>query len=748
MLSRLFRKPAAKPSVRRAPRLKVEQFEDRVVPATFDIQGAGVSVLNLDTPDSVSVVVGATNTVFTLQGGGTWTQVGGAPVANAANVLTIANASFVNSFTLLNTLGDPTSSNNNVVFAIGTNPLTSAAITVTFADIGADNVLFNGGLLSSSGTVDISTTQGVISSPSVVGIDITANRTNLSATTGIGTGGNTVTTSVAILEAIGGLGDISIDNSGTILTVGGAGGLIGVSSGPGASITIINDGGVSVAEAVTVGLDITIQAGSIITIGATVSSTNGGDISLTTSEDNINVNAAVNATGGDITINAEDNLTVTAPVSVAGVGSITLIAEPFVGPSAVSGNFNSTGLGTVTTANGDIDIRSGDGVSIGAAVSAGGTGDVTINADAAIDGVGTFTSTAAGTIATAGGDVSVTAEDVDLGGAINTTTAAGSRVEFFAQLITEVFHLGSNTDYGLTDAELDLITTGTIQVGAASNTGGIRVESQISLAPALARTLSLITAGEITDNAGDAVDDIVVESLALQAGTGIGVGDGLNLAVSNLAAFNTTTGVISVGNNQASASGVLNITTVDGLVGVANNGPGSTSIAGNGTMNVLELVTATGGGDIFLQAFGANANINLSTAGQVFASGGADGDITLDTTLASSGGAININNTTPAIEIQATGATGSIFLNARGAVAFADFVNVQSGNISAGGNIIALANVGMPGGGADITLGAGVNITTRGNTSLFTDPDLVLTGTAGADIVMHPTAIIKGNATP
>ncbi len=385
-------------------------------------------------------------------------------------------------------------------------------------------------------------------------------------------------------------------------------------------------------------------------------------------------------------------------------------------------------------------------------MSAAGTGTITYDTDLDATGTGELQINAAGAgLLTAGGDITFRGQDLDIiNGQINATAGATSDVFILTRDLADVIQFGTEVagaPLGLTDADVDQITAGVLHIGStATNTGGIDVTGTTSLAVGLVPVLHLTTAGAITDATGGEQDDITANSLVLEAGTGIGSADTLNVAaLTNLAILNTTSGNVQLSNRLFSANGTVNITTVDGVVGAANNGPGNLFVANKGTMNVLQLVTATGGGDIGLVTSGATADINLSTDGAVVASGGVDGDINLDTSLATSGGAINVNNTTPFIEINATGAAGDIVLNARDLVAFATNVNVQSGNVAAGGNITANANVGVPGGGADITLASGVNITTRGNVVLNTDPDGALTGMAQANIVMDPTSIIKGN---
>ena len=136
-----------------------------------------------------------------------------------------------------------------------------------------------------------------------------------------------------------------------------------------------------------------------------------------------------------------------------------------------------------------------------------------------------------------------------------------------------------------------------------------------------------INAGNIVDldaGAGAIVDDLASEAAnisgiaaALRAANGIGdVGD-INTAIGTLAASNAAGGNIQIANN-----GPLTVGTVGGLAGVN----GGVSITAPGTITVDEPIAATGGGDVFLSARGANTfdvQVNNTITSQ-------DGDITIN----------------------------------------------------------------------------------------------------------------------
>src|SRR5205085_358433 len=179
--------------------------------------------------------------------------------------------------------------------------------------------------------------------------------------------------------------------------------------------------------------------------------------------------------------------------------------------------------------------------------------------------------------------------------------------------------------------------------------------------------------------------DLKVSQLAVEAVTGIGSADDINVAATNLAFRNTTTGNVRLSN-----TGALTVTAVDGLDGTAGHQVGNfagggtttlvaaspitfavnTSSAGTLTATATETVPPTPnvdnvtvnagitvqstGGDVVFQA-GDNIVINataqvLATAGNVsFTSGFGDNDgegaQTLDGTLSASAatGVVTLN---------------------------------------------------------------------------------------------------------
>ena len=621
------------------------------------------------------------------------------------------------------------------------------------------------------------------------------------------------------LEATTATGGITFVNSGTTLTIGGVNAILtGVRTTTSGSILITNDNTITVGTALIEGVS-TAGGGSItltntsndINITATssgVAATGGNGNVVITAEDNVNVNAAVSAVGtgdititaepgngagtftntaagtvtaelGDISITAADNVVVAGAVAVtAGTGTITIIAEPTVGPSAAAGNFTSTGTGTLTTAGGNISVRAGDSVSVGAGVTAGGAGTITIDADAAVDGIGTFTSTAGGKLATAGGVATITAFDVAIGDTINVTTGATSIVTLTPRTNAAVVNLGTNTAFGVTDTELDLITAGVLRIGTAT-TGNIQITGQVSLDPSKVPVLHLTSAtGAITDNTVGEQDDITVQSLALSADSGVGSLDDLNLAVTNLAINNASNNNVRVTNNMFSPAGALNITTVDGVTGVTNGNPagGVTTITNIGAMNVLQPVVNLGTGTIALTATGdvtlaANVtapfnSVTITTPTNIIDDGVDTTVVTAGTNiLLSSGGRMGGSTpiTTTDVESASTASPtaafrsaldvsygGNIFLTQTGALGNVEIRKVGSGlNLSSVIVTTPTSFVGNNNQFALISAGGALTVDTVFTVNGANNANLLLATTGGFNLVFNAgsNVINNGNST-
>ncbi|MEW7008143.1 filamentous hemagglutinin N-terminal domain-containing protein [Lentilitoribacter sp. EG35] len=146
------------------------------------------------------------------------------------------------------------------------------------------------------------------------------------------------------------------------------------------------------------------------------------------------------------------------------------------------------------------------------------------------------------------------------------TAGSNGRVRISPVFVGQEVDLGSTTDAGtaleLSDAELDTITAGILQIGQAG-IGDINVSDTISPNTAKVNTLSLTTGGSITSTNADPID-IAVYNLALRSGTGLD----LSTRVGNLA-FENANGVVDIDNGSPRG---LAISSLDGLTSSSNGG--------------------------------------------------------------------------------------------------------------------------------------------------------------------------------
>src|SRR6185436_4908818 len=174
------------------------------------------------------------------------------------------------------------------------------------------------------------------------------------------------------------------------------------------------------------------------------------------------------------------------------IGSVTALASPPVAFAAVDGISTNNGAITVTTTNGALTVSN---TPAAPDVNAG-TSTVALTAGGA-NQLLTVTGTVTGT-----GGVTYTADNMTLTGA---TTVTGAIATLQPNTATQLVNLGGADaagTLGLTDAELDTVTAGTLRVGRA-NSGNMTISAAIT--PAGTSTLSLISGAAVTETAGSTI---------------------------------------------------------------------------------------------------------------------------------------------------------------------------------------------------------------------------------------------------
>ncbi|WP_157776189.1 two-partner secretion domain-containing protein [Gloeomargarita lithophora] len=417
--------------------------------------------------------------------------------------------------------------------------------------------------------------------------------------------------------------------------------------------------------------------------------------------------------------------------SLTYVDANVMAIDTVLGTTGVKTNNNSINISTV---NGNLTLSNLTGNKVDA-----GTGTVNLTAG----GNSIFTNNAKASVIGSGG-VTITANRMTL----NTGSTINSGINITTlqpNTAGRLINLGgadvAATTLGLTSAELNTVTAGTLRVGK-NDAGNITVSAAI--APAGTNTLTLITNGTVTQNAGATITET---NLAIKAGGNITLNQ--NNQITNFAASTT-------GNVTLNDLGGLNVDTIDGVNG---------------------LVTTP-------------VNVDLKTTGNITQSAGADIITSGLTTLDAGTGNITLNNTSNnftnlkiansnnavftnliGLNIQGINTTGDVTINPGGAVTqtgaiIANTLNLQSPGFgytldNASNNIVTLNsnNTGtitytdvndfsvgnLTTNNANVTLNApNVNaITFTGNVNVSTGNLAVTSGTinqTGGSIIVNGTA--------
>lgn len=346
-------------------------------------------------------------------------------------------------------------------------------------------------------------------------------------------------------------------------------------------------------------------------------------------------------TGGNAGVAVASNSTITATgagtVLVTGTGGGTGLINAGVALFAATASITSAGGDVTVIGTGGFGVSS-VGVSLtSGTISAGGNGNVNVTGiatSAAGSSPGVSLSNTNPTITSGGGKVTVTAS---ANGSValsmtNSSITSGSNADI--EIVTNSINLGTGasvnsgsgqttiTPYtagtrvnlgggdvltgspltlGFDDSELDRITAGTLVIGDI-NAGNITVSTAVS--PTSVSQLELVTGAQIIDGNSTGTD-ITVTRLGLTASTGIGVGNALDTAVSNLEAT-TATGGIFISN-----TGALTIGDVNGTLSGVNvtGASGGIQLDAAGSLRVFEPVIAPG--SITFNATGTTSDVTV-----------------------------------------------------------------------------------------------------------------------------------------
>ncbi len=721
--------------------------------------------------------------------------------------------------------------NNAITMAVDkslTVSTTSTASGIVLATSSSDVAASGTGAISLTATRNIGFASG--SSLTTVNGNLTLSANSAGTTTGSFSGidinGATVqSTGTGVVSVTGKAGDaagggqtgITVNNAGTLsggtsgtMTVAGTGGPstgnsnFGVHVGSalitsaGANVQITGQGGgtggASTANigvfAINSGVITAGGSGTVTVQGTGGSGTGGSGVGVAVSSIS-SAGSAITSNGGNVSVTgsgggsgtAANNLGVAVAdggvVSAGGSGTVTVQGTGGVGSGAgnigVSVAGNSVANGRITSSGGAVQVTGieGSGAS-GVAINVGGTQAHAI------------------TTATSGGTVTLIGNSISIGANGTVSAQNASSVTIRPNTSTVAINLGTATDtiggpLGLSDAELDQISAGTINIGNNSS-GAITVSAAIThlnanainLDSGTAAVINIAAAAGITTSGGavtftDAVSLNSAGTVTVDTTNAGGTAAGANITFSgtiNGSVANTTSLTVNAGTGGTltltgavgTTTTLANFTATSGtsLTLPAVTTGGALSVTVNTLNNVLTVSSATAvGGTTTFVADNMALNVNVtgttsvtlrqSTAGTLINLGGADApgtlgltDAELDrftaaTTLSignTSSGAVAISASitrTPVTAITVTTASGN-------AIAFgaAGVLNANGGNVSlvtSGAGAITSGSATSDILGATVSLSAGSGgIGTTGNPIAISSTTVSASTASNADI--------------
>ncbi|MEQ1862943.1 MAG: hypothetical protein ABMA13_23725, partial [Chthoniobacteraceae bacterium] len=461
-------------------------------------------------------------------------------------------------------------------------------------------------------------------------------------------------------------------------SVGNAGGIVGVN---------VPTGGVAVFDAGPVTQTSPISAAALSLRGA-------GPYTLTNPLNNAGTLSA-SVTGGALSYTDADALTIG---NAGGVGG--LFAQNFpITIATVDGalTINNAGAGTdVLALTGSVSLTAGSAagqdraLTIAAASGVSGSGGITLTADAM--SLGASVNAGAGIVTLAGFD---DATKINLGSA----------------------DLPANL--GLTDAEIDLVTAGTLRIGKAAG-GNITILDVIT--PANVATVSLRSAGNVLEFTGG----LSGVNLAVDAGGAVN----LNHLAVPMAAVRAGTSVFLL------STGTLAIGTVDGITGI--DGAASVNIVSD-DVDIQAAVVCTMGGVSISATTGVDMNLGSGAAGYTLTAAELDFITASQLGLGGNGGSVFVNTAiapanVPFVILNGATISGAgsltvpdLFANATTSIALdgANDVDTLQASVEADGGTISFADadgftafIGEDDHFFDATLDAGTATVTLGNITL------------------------------
>ncbi|HEY3698891.1 MAG TPA: filamentous hemagglutinin N-terminal domain-containing protein, partial [Spongiibacteraceae bacterium] len=602
-----------------------------------------------------------------------------------------------------------TSASGNIALTAGTSIAMASNATITsttgqLALTAANNIAL-GSLTTGNTTtsaVNVTSTAGAISNAGAA--------TNISA--------NAAGSRVALHAASGIAANLSIND---LVLTNSSSGTVSLTNDRALQISSFTNTPATTSSVTTTGV------GSNMTIAGNVSS--GSNLTLTSSGTFTVVNGnTVNSNAGTLSINATGDAAITGLTTTNNTAS----AISVISGGAISDNGNTNVDISATQANAVVTLQAANGIGAGNAL------------DLAIARLALTNSTA--------GAVSLTNNRaLQINSLTNTpattttiiTTGVGSNMAIAG-------NVASGSDIALTSSGTFSITDGfTVNSNAgtlAINSIGNAAITGLTTTNNTASAISVISGGAISDNGNTNLDISATQPNAvvtLQAASGIGAANALDLAIANLILTNSTSGAVNITNNRALHINAFTNTPAT-AASIATTGIGSDLTLGGNVSSGSNLTLTSSGAFTVVDGFTVNSNagtLAINATGDAAITGLTTTNNTVSAISVISGGAISDNGDT-SLDITATQANALVTLQATNGIGIANaidlaiaklaLVNSTAGAVNVTNNralqINSLTNT--PATTTTVTtIGVGSNMTIAGNVASGSDIALISSGT-------------------
>jgi len=703
-------------------RLELLGLEDRITPAAFSVDAAGLITVQMAAGESLtgvsaSVTTSTGNAVVTINVtssiapntvSGTGLSLTTSGAAGAPSVITYdSNAAatpgnFVG-ISIFGSSGTETLTIANAVNLSTTNPAANSGFSVSSS---VDNVNVNGAI-TAKGTGPVSITGTTVAFNSSGTINTTAGGVSVIGTS-VATGGTTITTTT---------GGVNVSSPNTInggtsaFTINSTSGTIGLSG-------FNSTGALNIASAGSIGLN-AVTAASLnqtlagsVTLGGTVNTTgavsfagnvSGTNTSITSSGDSVTFLGNVTSSGSTTVSAATSGKFINIEKTLsAGAGSAVNLTGTVKATNATTSEITASGAGAITITGG-IDNASANDISIASL-----NGNITITGE--IKGGNNVNIFSLGT-----GNIILNGliSNQSTGGAIDIFSQGGGNVTIDKDITTA--GAGSTIILG------DSASTGT---GILTASGKLTSAGDVSLRMGSGGTLIL---GGAVSSVGDVVDF---------GGGKLNIGSTITTSAGNIILDSLVTTLTSdVSLKAAGTTKNINLASVNGNKNLTLEATGTITLSSLGQTTGLNTVTVNNSTGLTANAFTAAKVVLADSTNAIDFNGPTV--ITTSLTTAARGYAVNFSGTNTSI------AGAPVFLNT-GGVKF-----LGTTNLTTGATITGNATSTVELGGVVISGGA-FNIGATSNTGVITINDatqLILSSPTAESIFANPVNISGATGT-